>query len=179
MADPVSGRSKLDHTRSIVKKLRKIVNSVSWGAALISTGALAVMTMVLVSNVVGRYFFHQPVAGTKELTELAMVCIVFLAFAWCAVKGAHINVGVVVERFSPRVQAIVDSITYLAGLGICIIVVWQTILKAVVVQERGLVTFIHSVPHFPFYWVIAAGFIILCLVMVGHLIQHLVKAVKG
>jgi len=162
-----------------VKKLQKIVNSASWGAALISTGALAVMTMVLVSNVVGRYFFNHPIAGTKELTELAMVCIVFLALAWCAVKGAHISVGVVVERFSPRVQAIVDSITYLAGLGVCIIVVWQTILKAMVVQERGLITFIHSVPHFPFYWVIVAGFIMLCLVMVGHLIQHLLKAVKG
>jgi len=162
-----------------VKKLQKIVNSASWGAALISTGTLAVMTMVLVANVVGRYFFDHPVAGTKELTELAMVCIVFLTLAWCAVERAHISVGVVVERFSPRVQAIVDSITYLAGLGVCIIVVWQTILKAIVVQERGLVTFIHNVPYFPFYWVIAAGFIILCLVMVGQLIQHLVKAVKG
>ena len=136
------------------------------------------MTMVVVANVVGRRFFDQPVAGTKELTELAMVCIVFLALAWCAVKGAHINVGVVVERFSPRVQAIVDSINYLAGLGLCIIIVWQTILKAMDVQERGLITFVHEVPHFPFYWVIAAGFVILCLVMVGHLIQHLVKAVK-
>ena len=119
MASIVTGWRKLDHTRSIVKKLQKIVDSVSWGAALISTGALAVMTMVLVANVVGRSpLFNHPVAGTKELTELAMVCIVFLAFAWCAVKGAHINVGVVVERFSPRVQAIVDSITYLAGLGV-------------------------------------------------------------
>lgn len=136
------------------------------------------MVAVVVSNVVGRYFFNQPVAGTKELTEMAMVCIVFLAFAWCAVERAHISVGVVVERFSPRVQAIVDSITYLAGLGLCIIIVWQTILKAMDAQERGLVTVVHNVPYFPFYWVIAAGFAILCLVMVGHLIQHLVKAVK-
>ena len=161
-----------------MKKLQKIVDSASWGAALVSTGALAVMLVVVVANVVGRRFFHQPLAGTTELTEMAMVCIVFLALAWCAVERAHISVGVVVERFSPRVQAIVDSITYLAGLGLCIIIVWQTILKAIDVQERGLVTFVHKVPHFPFYWVIAAGFAILCLVMVGHLIEHLVKAVK-
>jgi TRAP-type C4-dicarboxylate transport system permease small subunit len=161
-----------------VKKLQKIVDSVSWGAALISTGALAVMLVVVVANVIGRRFLHQPIAGTTELTEMAMLCIVFLALAWCAVERAHISVGVVMERFSPRVQAIVDSINYLAGLGLCILIVWQTILRAIDVQEQGLTTFIHKVPHFPFYWVIAAGFAILCLVMVGHLIQHLVRAVK-
>lgn len=162
-----------------MKKLQKIVDSVSWGAALISTGALAVILVVVVANVIGRRFLHQPIAGTTELTEMAMLCIVFLALAWCAVERAHISVGVVMERFSPRVQAIVDSINYLAGLGLCILIVWQTILRAIDVQEQGLTTFIHKVPHFPFYWLIAVGFAILCLVMVGHLIEHLVKAVRG
>ena len=136
-----------------MKKLLKIVNSASWGAALISTGALAVMLVTVVANVVGRRFFHHPIAGTTELTEMAMICIVFLALAWCAVERAHISVGVVVERFSPRVQAIVDSITYLAGLGLCIIIVWQTILKAIDVQERGLVTFVHKVKEMNFIYV--------------------------
>ena len=145
---------------------------------MVSTIVIAAMMVLGTAHVVGRYFFHSPIKGTLEFTELMMVCVVYLAVAWCTIQGAHMKVDILVSRLSPRVQAIIDSITYLMGLGIVIIILWQNILKALVVQEQGLYTMAYRVPLFPFYWVLVAGFVLLCLVMVTQLIQHLNRAVR-
>ena len=145
----------------------------------IGAGVLVVMMMLTVSDVFMRKTFSQPIAGTMELTELMMVCVVYLALAWCAIGRAHVKVDLVVSRFSPRVQAIIDSITYLLGLGVCAIIIWRNLEESIVVMQLDLTTSLLRVPNFPFFWVLVLGYAVLCLVMITHLIQHLAKAVKG
>ena len=80
---------------------------------------LLLMMFLTVGDVVGRYFFNRPISGTFELTNFMLALVVFFAIGYTQVRRGHISIDVVVSRFSPRAQAIIDSITYLFSLGLC------------------------------------------------------------
>jgi TRAP-type C4-dicarboxylate transport system permease small subunit len=140
---------------------------------------IVIMMMWTVSDVFLRYVFSAPIPGTTELTELMMVVAGFPALAWSALRREHIKVDILMSRRSPRVQAIADSIFYLLGLGICILITWRGLVESMVVLRAGLISSVLRVPDFPFHLVLVAGYIVLCVAMVPLLIQSIVKGVKG
>jgi TRAP-type C4-dicarboxylate transport system permease small subunit len=143
-----------------------------------AAGVLAAMMLLTVSDVFLRYSFSRPIIGTTELTEIMMICVAFLGLAWCAVKRGHLKVDLVMAHFSPRIQAIVDSITLLAVLGLCVFITWRSFLESITVMRLGSTSSLLEVPDYPFYFILTFGFAILCVVMVTNLIEVVAKAVK-
>lgn len=139
---------------------------------------LAAMMLLTVADVALRWIFNYPIIGATEITESMMVCIAFFALAWCAAENSHLKVDLVVDRLSPRVQSIIDSLTTLAGLCLVALIAWRSFLEGRAVQEMNLISSLIKLPAYPFYYVIGAGCIMLCLVMVCQLTQHLARAVR-
>ena len=102
---------------------------------------LVAMMLLTVSDVFLRYAFRRPIFGSTEITEIMIVMLGFLGLAWCAVKGGHLKVDLLMSRFSPRLQAIFDSFTYFAGLVICIIIAWRSLLESIAVKKLDIVSF--------------------------------------
>lgn len=145
----------------------------------VAMGLLLVLMMLTVSDVFLRFTFNNPITGTSEMAALIMVCLV-LGVAWCAVKGGHVAVDLVIKCFSPRVQAIVDSITLLAGLAMSVIITWQGILQSFwEIRVKYLAGYTLMWPTFPFWWIYVLGWAALCLVMVTLVIQKVKVIVKG
>jgi TRAP-type C4-dicarboxylate transport system permease small subunit len=157
----------------------KIIESISKAMNMVAMGVLAAMMLLTVADVSLRYVFSRPITGATEITEFMIVLVGFLGLAWCAVKGAHLKVDSLVSHFSPRLQAITDSFTYLIGLAICVIIGWRSFMEGVDLKRLNVVTSLLEVPVSPFYIVLALGFAVLSLVMVAQLIQYIAKAVKG
>ena len=78
---------------------------------------VAAMMLLTVSDVTMRYIFNQPIAGTIEIVEYMMVCLL-LGMATCALERRLIKVGIVKERLPKKAQAIIEIVTLLAGLGL-------------------------------------------------------------
>lgn len=156
----------------------KIINSVTRIVGLVAMGVLAAMMLLTVADVLLRFSINKPIIGTTEITELMMVVAVFLGFAWCALRGKHVRVELVVSRYSPSVQAVIDSIIYLVGLVIVVILGWQTFLESLNVQRLHLTYSYIEVPKFPFYMVVALGYAVLFLAMVALLVQNIMKVAK-
>lgn len=138
---------------------------------------LAAMMLLTVADVGLRWIFNYPIIGTTEITESMMACIAFFALAWCAAEKSHLKVDLVVDRFSPRVQAVLDSLTTLAGLCMVALIAWRSFLEGMAVQEMNLISSLIKIPAYPFYYVIAAGSVMLCVVMAIQFSQYLTKAV--
>jgi len=155
----------------------KILNSASRVLALAGTVLVLPMMVLIIADVVLRSVFNRPITGTAEIASLMLVCMV-LGVAWCGVQGRHIRVGLVMDRFSPRVQAIVDSITLLAGLGVYIILVWQGFLASLYAWDFDVKSSMLDVPTFPVYWLLVLSFAMLCIAMVTLLIQRIAELVK-
>jgi TRAP-type C4-dicarboxylate transport system permease small subunit len=136
------------------------------------------MMMLTVSDVVLRYFLRRPILGATELTENMMACLAFLSLAWCALERSHLKVDVVMIMLSARVQAAFDSITSLLGLCLVALIAWRGFVEATAVKELNIESSLLGIPAFPFYYVMAAGFAVLCLVMVMQFTEAVYRVVK-
>ena len=156
-----------------------MLNPVSRVLALVGTALVLPMMVLIIADVFLRYVFNRPITGTAEIASLMLVCMV-LGVAWCGLQGRHIKVDLVVSRFSPRVQAIVDSITLLAGLVTCVIITWQNLHSSLwVLKINQVASVLLPLPLFPFHFILVLGCAMLCLVMVPLLIQKVGEVVKG
>jgi TRAP-type C4-dicarboxylate transport system permease small subunit len=157
----------------------KIIQSLSRILNIIASFVLAAMMMITVADVFLRYFFKSPILGTTEITESMMACLAFFALAWCALRNSHLKVDLVMSLFSVRTQAVIDSITSFAGMVMVALIAWRSLLEGIEVQRLQLISSLIKIPAFPFYYVIALGCAVLCLVMLSDLIKSIQKAVKG
>lgn len=149
----------------------------------LALGILLLMMFLTVGDVIGRYLvgrlpFFQPIPGTFELTEFMLVLIVFAALGYTQVRRGHISIDVVVSRFSPRTQSVIDSITYLLSLALFSLVTWQSAVYAHRLFEERDVSGILLVPIYPFLIVVALGSFLFCLVLLVNFLSSLAKVVK-
>ncbi len=152
----------------------KIIYSLSRLAGYTATGILGLLMVLTVADVIG-YLFKVPIRGTPELSEFMMVLVVFLALAWCAVTRKHVRVDLIVSHFPPRVQAIFDSITLLATLGLFGIITWRSVLESMASYDT---TSILRLPTAPFYWIMTFGLALFCLAILVVLIENIAEARK-
>jgi TRAP-type C4-dicarboxylate transport system permease small subunit len=136
-----------------------------------SIGLLIAMVTVVI-NVVGRAFFGMPLLGTVEIVGLSGVFLIPLAMVVTEKKRGHIQVEMLTERFSPRVQSLVF------GVGACLVnlltvalLIWGGALQLEDSLVRpDMVTPVLRLPKAPFIAVWIVG----CLFLFAYIVQHLV-----
>lgn len=165
--------------RGAASSFENVVSQVSRILNYVGIGALIAMMLLTVADVFLRYFFARPIMGSVEITESLMVIVAFFTVAWCAVKGGHIKVDLVVSHLPSRTQSILDSITCLISLIIAMLIAWRSYLGAGYMYEIKRASDYLEMPSYPFYYVMAIGCTVLCLALLVQLIHFITKAVKG
>jgi len=156
-----------------------ILDKASLVAGVAGIVFMVAMMLLTVADVFLRFAFNSPVLGSVEITEYLMVGTGFLGIAWCAVKRGHVGVDLIVSRFPPRVQAVIDSITCLFSLGVVPLVAWQAIIQAGYAKAENVQSDLLDIPAYPFYLIVGIAYILLSLVLINTLVQFVTKAVKG
>ncbi len=150
-------------------KLQKILDSVTTGVSWVGAGALALMVLIVVANVTGRYLLKSPVLGSVEMVGLLTVIVVFCTLAFTEAKGGHIVVDLVVSRLPGRTAAILTSVMSFLGAVFFIAVGWQgwslmvSNLSPLVVTSSVL-----SIPFAPFMFIMALGCVLFGLELLVH-----------
>jgi TRAP-type C4-dicarboxylate transport system permease small subunit len=165
--------------KRVINALEKVCLRISRGANLVGLITLGLMAILVLADIMGRYFFSRPLTGSFEMLQLMMIIPVAAGLAYTALRKGHISIGLVKSRFSPRNQAVIDSIISLLSLGVFAIITWQAVLKAESLKLEGSVSQMLQIPVFPFLYVLAAGLAILCLVFIYNIFEHLAKMVRG
>ena len=75
------------------------------------------MMVITVTDVVARRGFHEHVKGSYEYVALLFVFIIFFGLAHAQRQDAHITIGVLYGRLSPKARRIVEAVT----LSICFV----------------------------------------------------------
>lgn len=150
-------------------------------AVLLIGGVGMLMAMFLgVADIVGTQLLHIPVPGPFELTESAMVLIVFGALAYAQIRRAHIRVELIYTRMGPRIQAAMDVFTDIAALTFFGLMLWQAINEAQYsyqIREAtvGLIRF----PLYPARIILAVGTALLILRLTLDLIEDSLRVRSG
>jgi len=171
---------KLDSIAKLAERIAAPPNKLLHWIAMVLLLSLMFMT---VGDVVGRYMVgiipgFGPIPGTFELTEFMLAVAVLTAIGHTQMKGFHISIDLVSEKFPPRVQAIIDCITDFFSLVLFVLVTWQTLKYAHLLYVSHDVSAILRLPVYPFLIVAAIGCFTFCLAMLSTFIQSLAKALK-
>ncbi len=153
-------------------KFRKMVNRASYGACFIGMFLAIPLMLLTVGDVMGRSFFNKPIPGTFELSEYMLAVIVLLGAAYTQQVKGHVGVDFLTSRYSPKTQAVLQTVTTLAGLVIIAILVWQGYLEGL--HEKAVSDQLR-VPQWPFKLLVAVGGLLLWLELLLDFISSVLK----
>jgi len=155
-----------------IRRTQKILDAITARVSWVGAGALVLMVLIVVANVVGRYLFRKPVLGAVEMVGLLTVITVFCVLAFTESKGAHIVVDILVSRIHGRTKAILASIMALLGAVFFIIMAWQGWdLMLSNLSPFVRVTGVLSIPFAPFMLIMAFGCVLFGLELLVHVLN--------
>jgi TRAP-type C4-dicarboxylate transport system permease small subunit len=101
--------------------------------------AFAVMLALVMSQVVFRYLIQVSVPWTEEAARWFYAWQIFLGSSLAMRDRLHLQITVLLDRFSGRPRALLDLLTALTGLGFLIGIIWGSFLmiRAVYPVQAG------------------------------------------
>jgi TRAP-type C4-dicarboxylate transport system permease small subunit len=161
-----------------VKTFEKVLRSLTEKFALIAMGAMVACMVLVVSDVVKGKVTGIPIPGTYETVELIAAVVMSMGISYLTFVRGHVWVGIIVDRFRPRTQAIFDIVNGVISLGITILLTRSMFLTASYSHRAGEMTQSLEIPLYPFIYVIAASLTVTCVVLIRDVVKAAITAKK-
>lgn len=158
----------------ILNKIGFVTKILSYAAAFVLFGMMLLTTF----DVVGRYLFHAPILGVFEITEFMLVCVVFLSLAYTQYLKGHIEVDILVDRFSKRGRDIIGIVNYGLSFLLLLLITWKSLERGFEVLDNKECSGTLNIPVFPFVFVVALGCAAMCFELLRDLSRKIVELRK-
>jgi TRAP-type C4-dicarboxylate transport system permease small subunit len=112
-----------------------------------------------------------PVRGTFELMGYFGAVVTAFALGHTQIKGGHINVDILVLKFSARTKRILLAANNVVCMIFFGMVTWQITKYGTTLWKTGEVTETLRIIYFPFTYCVAAGCAVLCLVFMTDVLK--------
>ncbi|MGI6453633.1 MAG: TRAP transporter small permease [Syntrophomonadaceae bacterium] len=143
---------------SNVQKICRILDRVA--------GICIFLTMLLVvANILLRECFNRPIVGAYEMVCMLTAAAIGLAVAHCALQEGHIAVDYLVNMLSDAQRRLIAVITNFLGFTFWALVTFCLLRYGISMINNGMVSATMQIPLAPFVFLIALGFLVLCLVL--------------
>ena len=163
--------------------LKKAANSLDKGLTpvvelfgKIGGWALAVMMLLMVSDITGRYLFNMPISNTYEISSLLLILVSVFSIIYCQYKGGHISIDLVTSRLGEKTRIVLDTAMQFLYLCTFVLLAYQLVIKALAEMGTGSLVRNTEIPVFPFSFIVALGSILFTLVIILYLLKIIVKA---
>ncbi|MBR9981420.1 MAG: TRAP transporter small permease subunit [Desulfatitalea sp.] len=163
-----------------MKKLFRAIDSISdWSGKIVSFLIYAGILM-LVFEVVSRYFFNSPTVWAHGYSQRLFGSYFVLVGAYTLLKDAHVRVDIIYQRFSIRVRAVLDIINY--GL----LILWTAVLfkegitffqNSLAIREVDEMALAH--PMYPVKFLLVVGVALILLQGLSKITTSCITLVKG
>jgi TRAP-type C4-dicarboxylate transport system permease small subunit len=162
-----------------VRVLRLLTRPLSTLLNSIAAGVLAAMMLLTGIDVALRYLLNSPIPGSYEIIQYMMPIVIAFGLAHCAMEKGHVNVELVISRFSVRTKAYMNSIVNLFFFALFALITWQSLLRAVGMIASGLKSEVLAIPVFPFVLTVTLGSGVLSLVVLKDVFESLAEALRS
>ena len=155
--------------------LNNITFNLSKGFNFVSCFFLFLLLFLTFANVILRYLFNKPIAGTYELTEFIMAMICISSFAYATETKSHVIVTVLTSRLSESAQAILETIQFFIVLLLSLVLTWKTFDYAYGMQNAGQYSGALQIPIAPFVFLLVIGFALMTIVFIKQFIVSVIN----
>jgi len=156
---------------AIVSALNKVVSLMSHYSAAVAGAAIALMMFLTGADVLLRYVFIRPIAGSIELTEFMMSVLVGFGLVCCAVEKGHVRVDMVLTHIPQNKRKYFDLIGYIISVGFYCLIVWRVFLHAGNLLNSKLVSSTLFIPVYPFVYLLVIALVLLALVFFKNIFE--------
>jgi len=162
----------------MLSKLEKFNRLLSGWFEWIGLVGLFAVVFVTCIDVIGAKLFLKPVFGAIDIVVLGQLVAISFAAAFSLILGRHVRVEFFVATLPKRVQAVTDSIVYLFGLTLFILIIWRLCVYGYSLQTGDEVSATARIPLYPFAYGIAVASIPVCLMFFLEFLNAIVRIVK-
>lgn len=135
----------------------RVLQRVSDAAHVAGSVVLALVSVSIIVNIVGRAMGHQ-FAWASELSGYGVVCATYLGLAYVLREGRHVKVELLTERLSPRARAVMRILgDDLFTVVFSVIIVWKSLGLTQVARQSGMVTPLLELPVWPLTLALPVG----------------------
>jgi len=149
--------------------MQKIIESSSNYLLWVGMVAVLIMFGVNLADVVGAKFFERPLLGATELVSFFQVVAIACAVTGAFLARRHVKVEFFVEKLHGKCRGCVTKIMRFLELVFTAVIVYEGLRFAYnlkVASEKGVAS---NLPLYPFAFVFAGAFCIVCLYFVWEL----------
>ena len=164
--------------RELLHRVERTLYRASNIGGLVNQFLLGGVVLLIVLEIVRRYIFNRPIAYTVELVEMGLSIIVFLAIVVCTVERGHVNIDMLLRRFSPRSQAAINSFFYFLCAWLFGLIAWRCFVYALQLRIISQVSMMLKLPYYPFVLVMALCALLTSLVFLSQFIHFVAEAVR-
>jgi TRAP-type C4-dicarboxylate transport system permease small subunit len=131
---------------------------------LLIVGGIAVLCLMTLAtgNVVLR-IFQVPYKGAYELVSFLGAVVIAFALGYTQKRKDHIVVDILTDKFSKKINRVLDSINYLVTMVFFGLISWQIYLWGMKIWESGEVSETLKIMYHPFIFSVSLGFAVLSL----------------
>lgn len=151
-----------------LNKINKAVDIFTTAFAYIAGAALLFNVIIILVNVVTRYF-GKAVVGVEEYVSLAEIIVIFLALGYTQFKRGLVHVCFFMKKLPGKGALIMWALNMWIAVGVLVCLVYETLKRAAVVRQVSTALLL---PYKPLYYVIAVGAFV-------WLVAQLFEAVKS
>jgi len=135
------------------RKIRTFNRYLYWSGG----GFVLLLMLVTSADVVGRYLLNKPLHGALEMTELGLIAMVTLTWAYTQAEKGHISLDLLFSHFSHRVQSIIGMFTSFLGMFVVGLIAWYAVPFALDSRASMEWTARLHIPLYPFKFLIFIG----------------------
>lgn len=137
-----------------------------------AAGALVVLMLATVIDVIVRFIARASVPGMLEVAESALVTSVFLGLAWTSMQGGHVAVSIVTDRLTPALARAVSVVIWFLTAGLLAWMTFASVTRALQATSRNETRFgLVQWPVWPLRWVIAIGLGLWLVVAIANVVR--------
>ena len=146
-----------DAPKGGVASLAHMASRLNRSLAIVAGVVIAGIAVLIVVNVLLRYFTGKAIIGAEEIIQVAMVPVIFLAIGYCGQIGGHISVDILEPVLPAWVWRAVDPVIRVIGAIAFAAMCWQAIRSGNMAGEFNETTNIRRIPHQPMWFMLALG----------------------
>ena len=163
-----------------IRRVTSVIDSISEKVGNVVCYLIPLIGLILIWEVLSRYVLGAPTNWGHEVSQHAFGITFILGGAYALWLGAHVNVDIILRRFSPRTQAIVNSITFLFFALFFIVLIESSIPIAVGSWERLERTMSPwGAPYYPLKTAVPIGALLILLQGIAKFLRDAHHAVTG
>lgn len=165
---------RLNH---ILDKFDRTVGAVSRGFGVVGALWIAVLMLVVASDVLGRSLFNSPLVGTPEIVSNSVPGIVFLLIPYAMRTSSHVRSTIILSRVPNIWRQALHVLSNLLGIilfGLILAGAWGPMVRSWRIREFEGVGAL-EVPVYPIRTIIVAASLLMCL----ECLSFLLRGIRG